>query len=57
MALDILSIPGMSAEVERVFSQAGRLITTSRNGLSDEAIEACQVQHHGLKNGLFTNVY
>jgi hypothetical protein len=57
MALDILSIPGMSAEVERIFSQAGRLITNSTNGLSDDAIEACQIQHHGLKNGLFTNVY
>jgi hypothetical protein len=53
MAFDVLSVPGMSAEVERIFSQAGRLITDARNGLSDNAIEACQVQHHGLKSGLF----
>jgi hypothetical protein len=53
MAFDILSIPGMSAEVERIFSAAGRLVTDSRNGLKDDTIEACQVQHHGLKNGLF----
>jgi hypothetical protein len=43
MAFDILSIPGMSAEVERIFSAAGRLITDSRNGLTDDTIEACEV--------------
>jgi hypothetical protein len=53
MAFDVLSVPGMSAEVERIFSQAGRLITDARNRLSDDTIEACQVQHYGLKNGLF----
>jgi hypothetical protein len=53
MAFNILSIPGMSAEVERIFSAAGRLITDLRNGLTDDTIEACEVQHHGLKNGLF----
>ena len=31
IAFDILSIPGMSAEVERVFSQAKKLITDERN--------------------------
>ena len=46
----------MSVEVERIFSQAGRLVTDSRNGLSDDTIEACQIQHYGLKNGLF-NVF
>ena len=53
LAFDVLSIPGMSAEVERVFSQAGRLITDARNGMSDDTIEACQIQHHGLKNSVF----
>jgi hypothetical protein len=42
--LTSLSISGMSPEIECIFSQAGRLIITSRNGLSDEIIEACQVQ-------------
>jgi hypothetical protein len=53
MAFDVLSIPSMSAEVERIFSAAGRLITDSRKGLTDDTIEACEVQHHGLKNGYF----
>lgn len=57
MAFDILSIPGMSAEAERIFSQADRLITKDRNGLSDDIVEACQVQHHGLKSGLFKNLF
>lgn len=56
MAFDILSIPGMSAEVERIFSAAGRLISDCRNGLKDDTIEACQVQQHGLKNGLFPSI-
>ena len=55
MAFDILSIPGMSAEVERIFSAAGRLITDARSCLKDDTIEASEVQHHGLrKNGLFS---
>ena len=54
MAFDILSIPGMSVEVERIFSQAGNLVTASRTGLTDDTIEACQIQHHGLKNGHFS---
>jgi len=54
MAMDILSIPGMSAEVERVFSNGGRLITDDRNTLSEESIMACLIQNHGLKAGLFT---
>ena len=31
MAYDILSIPATSAEIERVFSQAGRLLYDDRN--------------------------
>jgi hypothetical protein len=52
MALDLFSIPGMSAECERVFSQAKKLITDERNRLSDEVIEANQLQKHWLRNGL-----
>ncbi|KJZ68870.1 hypothetical protein HIM_11741 [Hirsutella minnesotensis 3608] len=36
MALDLFSIPGMSAECERVFSQTKRLITDERNNLSED---------------------
>jgi hypothetical protein len=55
MALDILAVPAMSTEVERVFSDAGRLISDDRGSLGDPAIEACVIQHHGLKTGLFTS--
>jgi hypothetical protein len=42
MALDILSIPAMSAEPERLFSGAGITITDRRNRLQSEAIEALE---------------
>jgi hypothetical protein len=35
LAPDLISIPAISAEVDRVFSQAKRLITTDRKGLAD----------------------
>jgi hypothetical protein len=38
MAFDILSIPGTSAEIERVFSAAGRLLTDDRNKLVKDTI-------------------
>ena len=38
-ALDLLSIPVMSAEVERVFSSVKRLVTADRNRLQDTTIE------------------
>ena len=40
MAFDLFSIPGMSAECERVFSQAKKLITDERNRLGAHTIEA-----------------
>ena len=43
MALDLLSIPVMSAEVERVFSSAKRLVTADRNRLQDNTIEVLQL--------------
>ena len=36
MALDLFSIPMMSAECERVFSSAKNLITDHRNGLKED---------------------
>ncbi len=41
LALDALSIPAMSADCERCFSEAGRTITDERASLEPEAIEAC----------------
>ena len=43
MALDILSIPAMSAEVERVFSSAKKLLTPGRNALTATSIEICEL--------------
>jgi hypothetical protein len=42
MALDMLLIPGMSAEPERLFSGAKLSITDRRNRLSIESIEALE---------------
>jgi hypothetical protein len=38
-ALDLLSIPAISAEVEREFSDAKRMLTPDRNRLNDQTIE------------------
>ncbi len=43
-ALDTLSCPAMSAECERVFSNAKRLITPERNQLAEDIIEACEIR-------------
>jgi hypothetical protein len=42
MGLDMISIPAMSAECERVFSQDKLLITGQRNRLAADIIEATQ---------------
>ncbi|KAJ6437067.1 transposase-like protein [Purpureocillium lavendulum] len=52
MALDLFSIPGMSAECERVFSQTKKMITDERNRLAPKVIEADQLQKHWLMRGL-----
>ena len=52
MALDLFSIPGMSAECERVFSQAKKMITAERNRLAPEVVEADQLQKQWLLRGL-----
>ena len=52
LAINILSIPAMSAEPERVFSSAGKLITKERNRLNDDVVEADECQKHWLLSGL-----
>jgi hAT family C-terminal dimerisation region len=47
-AFDTLSVPAMSAEVERVFSQARRTLTRDRNLLNEENLEALQCLKHWL---------
>jgi hAT family C-terminal dimerisation region len=53
-ALDLLSIPAMSAEVERVFSSAKRLTPPDRNRLNDEIMEVMQLLKYWWKNGVAT---
>ena len=51
MAIDILSVPAMSAEAERVFSGARRQIPWSRANLGSKTIEQMECLKHWLKNG------
>lgn len=46
LALDLLSIPAMAAEDERVFSSTGKLITADRNALDAGSIEAVECLRH-----------
>jgi hypothetical protein len=51
MALDILSIPAMSAEPERLFSGAKITITDRRNKLGIESIQAIECLKCWLGSG------
>jgi hypothetical protein len=42
MALDLLSIPAMSAEVERLFSSCNITISDRRNRIGIDAVEAIE---------------
>ena len=55
-AYDLLSIPAMSAEVERIFSSAKRTISLDRHRLSDEAIEQLELLRHWWLRGLATQI-
>jgi hypothetical protein len=46
LQLDLLSIPAMSTELERVFSQAKLTVTPTRNRLSDGSIESVELLRH-----------
>jgi hAT family protein len=46
MAIDILSIPAMSAEPERVFSGARRTISWDRAQLGAESVEKLECLKH-----------
>ena len=43
---DLFSIPAMSAELERVFSQAKFTVTSTRNRMSDETLEIHELLRH-----------
>jgi hypothetical protein len=52
MALDILSIPSMSAESERVFSITRRQITFDRSWLNCSSIEKAECLKSWIKNDI-----
>lgn len=52
MAIDILSIPAMSDEPERVFSRLGLMITDRRNRLEQSTIQATTCLHSWDKAGV-----
>src|SRR5262245_51283889 len=52
MALELLAIPGMPAEVERVFSSAKLLISDRRYRLKEDTIEACECIRHWASVGI-----
>ena len=52
MAIDILTIPAISAEPERIFSLAGILITKRRNRLKDDVIKAHECLSSWDRSGL-----
>ena len=53
MAFDTLSIPAMSAELERVFSQSKRTWTDDRNALKPESFEAIQCLKQWSLQGVY----
>lgn len=55
-AINILSIPAMSAEPERVFSGARRTISWDRMNLSAETIEMHECLKHWIESNLISDV-
>jgi hypothetical protein len=56
MAFDLLSIPAMSAECERVFSQARLTISTQRVRLKEDTIDAIQCLKNWLRGKAISEV-
>ncbi|KAM5529009.1 hAT family dimerization domain protein [Fusarium oxysporum f. sp. phaseoli] len=52
MALVFLTIQPMSAECERLFSAAGRMVTPLRSRLEAQVIGTCQVLRSWLRAGI-----
>jgi len=52
MAIDILSIPAMSAEPERVFSGARRTISWDRCQLGSQTVERGECLKSWIKSGI-----
>lgn len=56
LALDIYSIPAMSSECERIFSQSKRIITDDRNCLSAPLLKPFNVRKTGCLTRSFTPI-
>jgi hypothetical protein len=56
LAFDTLSIPAMSAEIERIFSSAKKLLTPERNQMSDETIEVNELLRYWWSRDLIQQV-
>lgn len=56
MALDYLTIQPMSAECERLFSAAGRMVNPLRHQLEAQIIGMCQVLRSWLRAGIIYNL-
>jgi len=52
MAIDVLFISAMSAEIERIFSSAKRLLVPQRQQLSTDTIEELKLLKNWHQNGL-----
>ncbi|KAM0742766.1 hypothetical protein ACQRIT_002943 [Beauveria bassiana] len=55
MALDLLTVQAMSAECERMFSAAGRMVTPIRASLDAQIIGICQILRSWLRAGIVGN--
>ena len=53
-ALDLISIPAMSAELERVFSRSKLTVTPLRNRLSDTSIEILELMSYWWTNNIIS---
>jgi len=58
MALDLFSIPAMSADPERLFSSSKHVLRDTRNRLKCESLEALECLKSWAKEGiLLSNFY
>jgi hypothetical protein len=55
MALEILSVPAMSAEVERIFSSAKLTLSERRARLDCEIVEALECLRHWDAAGMISS--
>ena len=57
MAIDILSIPLMSDEPERVFSRARRTVSWDRGQMEPETIKIRECLKHWKKSGILDTFF